>query len=67
MKKASVPVKTPVAARLLHVPYTRLMSLLRHGKIPAPSKDSSGDYQWSQADLVAARRFLGGQPEEGRP
>lgn len=50
--------KTPIAARQLKIPYSRLMSLLRYGKIPAPHKDSSGDYLWAENDLAAARRAL---------
>jgi len=51
-------VKTPVAAQYLKIRYTRLMSLLRHGKIASPKKDSSGDYLWTDADLAAARQVL---------
>jgi hypothetical protein len=51
-------VKTPVAAKQLNIPYSRLISLLRHGKIAAPAKDSSGDYVWTEADLAAARDAL---------
>ena len=50
--------KTPAAARLLNVPYWRLINLLRTDKIAAPAKDSSGDYVWSEADLAAAREAL---------
>jgi hypothetical protein len=50
--------KTPIAARQLGVRYSRLVSLLRHGKIPAPAKDSSGDYLWAGTDLEAARQAM---------
>jgi hypothetical protein len=52
------PVKTPIAARRLKVPYSRLVSLLRYGKVAPPRKDSSGDYVWTEDDLAAARRVL---------
>jgi hypothetical protein len=52
------PIKTPVAAQRLNVPYYRLISLLRLRKIAPPTKDSSGDYLWTQNDLEAARRAL---------
>jgi hypothetical protein len=52
------PVKTPVAAKQLNVPYSQVISLLRHGKIAAPAKDSSGDYIWTEADITAAREAL---------
>jgi hypothetical protein len=54
-------VKTPVAARRLNVSYSHLMSLLRHGKIRPPEKDSSGDYLWSERDLAVAREALQNQ------
>jgi hypothetical protein len=58
-------VKTPIAARRLNVPYSRLMSLLRYGKIDPPQKDSSGDYLWTEEDLVAARHALEHRPQPG--
>ena len=51
-------VKTPVAALRLGTRYSRLMSLVRHHKIAAPAKDSSGDYVWTDADVAAAREVL---------
>jgi hypothetical protein len=51
-------IKTPIAARRLNVPYTQLMSLLRHGKITPPQKDTSGDYLWTEEDLAAVRTAL---------
>jgi hypothetical protein len=50
--------KTPVAARMLGIPFTRLHSLIRSGKLAAPKKDSSGDYVWTDADLDSARKTL---------
>jgi len=50
--------KSTRAAQLLGIPYSRLTSLLRAAKLPAPQKDSSGDYWWSPGDLDAARRAL---------
>ena len=54
--------KTTAAARHLGVPYHRLVNLIRYGKIAAPAKDSSGDYLWSEEDLVAARAALARGP-----
>ena len=50
--------KTPVAADELGVNYYRLIGLLRGRKIPPPSRDSSGDYLWTDADLDRARQAL---------
>ncbi len=50
--------KTPVAAREVETNYPRLMSLVRLGKIPAPMKDSSGDYLWSDQDIDNAREAI---------
>ena len=50
--------KTPVAAREVPAPYSRLMSLLRLNKIPAPIKDSSGDFLWSDEDIARAREAI---------
>jgi hypothetical protein len=59
--------KTPMAALDLGVSVTRLGSLLRRRAIPAPQKDSSGDYIWSPADLRRARQALGlTEPESDR-
>jgi hypothetical protein len=51
-------IKTPVAARELGVTYHRLIGLLRFNKIPAPVRDSSGDYLWSPDDITRARQAL---------
>jgi hypothetical protein len=51
-------IKTAMAVRLLGTTYHRLFGLVRYGKIPAPQKDSSGDYVWSRRDLAAARKAL---------
>jgi hypothetical protein len=50
--------KTPIAARELGTTYHRLIGLLRFNKIPPPSRDSSGDYLWTDADLDRARQTL---------
>ena len=50
--------KSPAAAKELGVSYFRLINLLRAEKLSPPSKDSSGDYLWGDADLEAARRAL---------
>jgi hypothetical protein len=50
--------KTPEAARQLGTSYTRLVGLLRYGKIPQPAKDSSGDFLWTEADLDRAREVM---------
>ena len=56
--------KTPVAAKQLNITYTRLMSLIRYGKVTPPQKDSSGDYQWTADDLAAVRKILN-EPHKG--
>lgn len=50
--------KTPIAAAELGVTYHRLMGLVRFAKIAAPTRDSSGDYLWTDADLERARQAL---------
>lgn len=50
--------KTPQAAHRLNVPYSQLMSWIRYGKVAPPRKDSSGDYVWTEADLVAVQRTM---------
>jgi hypothetical protein len=50
--------KTPQAARLLGVTYHRLIGLLRFDKIDPPARDSSGDFVWTDSDLVRARKAL---------
>jgi hypothetical protein len=50
--------KTAVAAERLDVPPYRLTNLVRYRRIPAPPKDSSGDFLWSPADLERARQAL---------
>jgi len=47
-------IKTAMAVRLLGTTYHRLFGSVRYGKIPAPSKDSSGDYLWRPRDLADA-------------
>jgi hypothetical protein len=50
--------KTPAAAVELGVPYWRLIGLLRYGKITPPTRDTSGDYLWSDEDMSRARQAL---------
>jgi hypothetical protein len=50
--------KSRQVAKILGIPYTRLMSLLRCEKLPAPQKDSSGDYVWLEQDVANARTGL---------
>jgi hypothetical protein len=50
--------KTTVAVRELGTTYHKLIGLLRFNKIPAPLRDSSGDYLWSDEDLERARHAL---------
>ena len=47
-------IKTPEVADALGVNYYRLVGLLRSRRIPAPRKDSSGDYAWSPDDVGRA-------------
>ena len=50
--------KTLQVADALSVPYYRLYELLRLRKIPAPQKDGSGDYAWTDEDIERARSAL---------
>jgi hypothetical protein len=50
--------KTAAVADLLGVSYYKIIELLRSRKIPAPQKDSSGDYVWLEGDIQAARAAL---------
>jgi hypothetical protein len=58
MNTATLPLKTPEAARRLGVPYHRLFGLLRDGKLGPPQKDSSGEYVWGPEDVERARLAL---------
>ena len=53
--------KTPAAAKELGISYPTLIGLLRYGKLDPPSKDTSGDYIWTDADLTRARNALAKQ------
>jgi hypothetical protein len=64
-KEVEFLLKTPEAAKQLKVAYSHLISLLRHGKINPPQKDSSGDYVWTEADLAAARQALSRRQAKG--
>ena len=50
--------KTPIAAEVLSVSEANLHYLIRARKIAAPSKDTSGDYVWSDSNIEAARQAL---------
>jgi hypothetical protein len=50
--------KTPLAADYLGVTYHRLIGLVRFRKIDPPSRDSSGDFIWSESDIERARKAL---------
>jgi predicted site-specific integrase-resolvase len=50
--------KTAAVARSIGVSYHVLLSWVRFGKIPAPTKDSSGDYVWLLADVERARQLF---------
>jgi hypothetical protein len=50
--------KTREVCKLLKVSYNRVVCALRAEKLPAPSKDISGDYAWSQKDIEALRKAL---------
>jgi hypothetical protein len=50
--------KTTAGAREIGIAPSHLYSLIRSGKVPAPPKDSSGDYLWDQDALEAAREAL---------
>jgi hypothetical protein len=50
--------KTTAAADHLGIPSYRLVNLLRYRRIPAPAKDTSGDYLWTAQDVERAREAL---------
>jgi hypothetical protein len=50
--------KTTAAAAELGERYYTLLNLVRYQKVPAPAKDSSGDFIWSDEDLERARIAL---------
>lgn len=58
--------KTPEVCREIGVSYHQMCGAIRSGRLAPPTKDSSGDYQWSQADVDRARRVFAGrrQPQE---
>ncbi len=49
--------KTPAAARKVGISYTRLIGLMRYDKVAPPERDTSGDFVWTDADLLAAYRY----------
>jgi hypothetical protein len=64
----SPPRKTPAAARELGVSSDTLCGLIRRGKLdPLPTKDSSGDYIWSESDLDRARAALAARRQPAKP
>jgi hypothetical protein len=44
--------KTRDVCRIHNVPPLRIRHLLAAGRIPAPSKDSSGDFIWQEDDVA---------------
>jgi hypothetical protein len=50
--------KTMAVARQLDTAYWKLLRLVHIGKIPAPSKDTSGDLIWTEGDVERARAAL---------
>jgi hypothetical protein len=57
-KKVELPRKTAEVARAESVTYHKLHSLVRFNKIARPAMDSSGDFLWFEADVLAARAAL---------
>jgi hypothetical protein len=57
--------KTPVAARELGITYTKLIGLIRYGRLEPPGRDTSGDYVWTDADLERARQLLAAPGQRG--
>jgi hypothetical protein len=47
--------KSQEVCQLLNIRYYQLVELLRARRIPAPTKDVSGDYQWGEKDIENAR------------
>ena len=52
------PVLTITASRLLGAPVYKLTTLIYRQRIPAPRKDESGRYVWSEEDIARARTAL---------
>jgi hypothetical protein len=50
--------KTSGAAAVLGEPARVLSELIRHGRIPRPARDDSGDYIWTEEDIERARIAL---------
>ncbi len=51
-------VKTRDALADLGCAESHLQSLIRRGRIPRPAKDTAGNFDWSEADIAAAREAL---------
>ena len=52
------PLTTMELARQEGVQPWRIRHLLNSGRIPAPPKNSSGDYQWGPQHIAALRKAL---------
>ena len=52
------PLKTSDVSRLLGIRYFTLFNMIRYERIPAPSRDSAGDYVWWPKDVDRARKAL---------
>lgn len=50
--------KTVRVARLLKTTATNLVNSIRNNRIPAPPKDESGHYVWTESEINAARKAL---------
>lgn len=53
-----LPAKTSAVCRELNLPYSRLMSFIRCGKVTAPERDSSGDFWWDAAAVAQIRKAM---------
>lgn len=59
-----LPSKSPIVARTLGISYPSLIRLIHTDKIPAPAKDTAGDYWWSDQDIARAKKVVEQRKEE---
>ena len=51
--------RTAEVAKMLGVPYYRLLYLIRSGRIDKPERSELGDFLWSRDLIATVRRILG--------
>jgi len=52
------PLKTRDVCQLLGVRYHTIFNLIRYEKLPAPERDSAGDFIWWPKNVEAARNAV---------